>query len=431
MKKIFVALVLALALCLSLVGCGKEKSGADYVVEAFENIAEELETTGTMEEIRIKLSVDDIAPLYALLGATDDSMPAITDIYYDINGSEGLAAQTLSVTLDGDPISLTIFNDVEKFIFSSPQLSKSYSCTLAEYFTLLETLSGEELPYSYEDWLALCDPAFYEELSTRYGEKIEAVIRENIEFTTEKDGKNVLVSFKLMPENLTEIVYQIVTYFQADTELLDAIGKIYGEEVITQIHALVMDKEDMVAQLTDVGFAGDIALTITQKDSKIVAADVNLIAEEEPLTMQYAENETGFTANVKVEDSGIEILSKSGDGTYAFSIKGTEAGEDIVDIALQVAEDIDLSITAENTTVTISADYTKTKTGFEATLAEIKVAGIGLDLRDIGLKLLVDSKAEMPALPDEHTSIGSYTEQDLTAIVNEFVANSGLDKYMQ
>ena len=81
-------------------------------------------------------------------------------------------------------------------------------------------------------------------------------------------------------------------------------------------------------------------------------------------------------------------------------------------------------------TVTATADYTETKNGFEATLTEVKVAGIGLDLSDIGIKLAVETGVEMPAMPEEYTSIANYTEQQFQALLMEFVMNAGLLSYM-
>lgn len=264
MKKIIITLVFTL--CLSLFGCGQEKSGADYMFEAFDNIAaENTLASKAAEEVRIKLSVEDISSLFTLFGLDTEGLPQIKNAYYDICGAGEYASQTLSVTLDDKPLSFTLFNDLEKFILSSPQLSENYGVTLSEYWTLMEKLSGVDMPYSYEDLQQYNDPTFFAEISTRYGEKFETLTRENIEFTTEEDGKNVLVSFMLTPENVTEIVYTLVTYLQADTELLDWIGKVYGEEIVTQITASELNKGDMLTELTDTGFVGDVTLTIQKR----------------------------------------------------------------------------------------------------------------------------------------------------------------------
>lgn len=425
MKKIFVALVLALALCLSLVGCG-EKSGADYVVETFENMDASLESLQITENTHISLSVADINTLCTLLGVDDGSLPALKDAFIEMYANAGYAMANLGVTLDDKPLNLALSGDTEKMILTSEQLSADYGCTIEEYYKLLGTLLGADL----EGALKYSDPAVMEAMDARYGEKIETLVRENFEFTTEKDGKNVRVSFALTPENVSTIAYELVTYIQADTEMLDMIGSMYGEEIVTEISALELNKDEMLSELTDSAFGGDVTLTIRKKDSKLMGADVEITADETPITLQYAENEIGFTANVKAEDATVEILGKSGDDTYALTVKATESGETIADISLQVAEDVTLSVTAEGMTVTATADYTETKNGFEATLTEVKVAGIGLDLSDIGIKLAVETGVEMPAMPEEYTSIANYTEQQFQALLMEFVMNAGLLSYM-
>lgn len=430
MKKIFVALVLALALCLSLVGCGEEKSGADYVIEAFENIGAALDATATTENTHVSLSVADVTSLCTLFGAEQGSVPALKDAFYEVYGGKGNAMANLGVTLDDKALNLAAYCDTEKVVLTSEQLSQNYGSTIEEFYALMEKLAGVEMPVNYENLLKYNDPAVMEAMNARYNEKLEALVRENFEFTTEKDGKNVLVSFALTPENVTAIAYELVTYVQADTEMMDMLGAIYGEEITSEISALELNKDDMLSELTEAGFGGNVKLTITKKDSKLVAADVTLTADETPVTMQYAENETGFTANVKAEDVVVDVVGKSGDGTYALIVKATEAGDELFNLALDVADDITLEVTADGTTIGATLKYTVTEKGFETTLTEIKVAGVGLDLTDIGIKMLVETGVEVPVLPEEYTSIANFTEQDFQTILFEFIVNAGLLSYM-
>ena len=398
MKKIFVALVLALALCLSLVGCGKEKSGADYVIEAFENIGAAVDATA--ENTHVSLSVADVTSLCTLFGADGDDVPALKDAFFAVYSNAGKATANLGVTLDGKALNLAVHSDGEKMILTSEQFSQNYGCTVTELYALLETLVGAEMNLS-----KYSDPAVMKAMEARYNEKLEALIRENFEFTTEKDGKNMVVSFALTPENVAAIAYELVTYVQADTEMMDMIGTMYGEEITSEISALELNKDDMVSELTETGFGGSAKLTITKKDSKLVAADVTLTADEAPVSVQYAETESGFTANVKAEDL-------------------------VMDLAADVTNGITLKVTADGTTVSAVASYTATDKGFEATLTEVKVAGVGMDVTDLGIKLLVETGVEVPTLPEEYTSIANYTEQDFQTILFEFIVNAGLLSYL-
>ena len=398
MKKIFVALVLALALCLSLVGCGKEKSGADYVIEAFENIGAAVDATA--ENTHVSLSVADVTSLCTLFGADGDDVPALKDAFFAVYSNAGKATANLGVTLDGKALNLAVHSDGEKMILTSEQFSQNYGCTVTELYALLETLVGAEMNLS-----KYSDPAVMKAMEARYNEKLEALIRENFEFTTEKDGKNMVVSFALTPENVAAIAYELVTYVQADAEMMDMIGTMYGEEITSEISALELNKDDMVSELTEAGFGGNAKLTVTKKDSKLVAADVTLTADEAPVSVQYAETESGFTANVKAEDL-------------------------VMDLAADVTNGITLKVTADGTTVSAVASYAETDKGFEATLTEVKVAGVGVDVTDLGIKLLVETGVEVPTLPEEYTSIANYTEQDFQTILFEFIVNAGLLSYM-
>ena len=398
MKKIFVALVLALALCLSLVGCGKEKSGADYVIEAFENIGAAVDATA--ENTHVSLSVADVTSLCTLFGADGDDVPALKDAFFAVYSNAGKATANLGVTLDGKALNLAVHSDGEKMILTSEQFSQNYGCTVTELYALLETLVGAEMNLS-----KYSDPAVMKAMEARYNEKLEALIRENFEFTTEKDGKNMVVSFAFTPENVAAIAYELVTYVQADAEMMDMIGTMYGEEITSEISALELNKDDMVSELTEAGFGGNAKLTVTKKDSKLVAADVTLTADEAPVSVQYAETESGFTANVKAEDM-------------------------VMDLAADVTDGITLKVTADGTTVSAVASYAETDKGFEATLTEVKVAGVGVDVTDLGIKLLAETGVEVPALPEEYTSIANYTEQDFQTILFEFIVNAGLLSYM-
>lgn len=398
MKKIFIALVLALALCLSLVGCGKEKSGADYVIEAFENIGAAVDATA--ENTHVSLSVADVTSLCTLFGADGDDVPALKDAFFAVYSNAGKATANLGVTLDGKALNLAVHSDGEKMILTSEQFSQNYGCTVTELYALLETLVGAEMNLS-----KYSDPAVMKAMEARYNEKLEALIRENFEFTTEKDGKNMVVSFAFTPENVAAIAYELVTYVQADAEMMDMIGTMYGEEITSEISALELNKDDMVSELTEAGFGGNAKLTVTKKDSKLVAADVTLTADEAPVSVQYAETESGFTANVKAEDM-------------------------VMDLAADVTDGITLKVTADGTTVSAVASYAETDKGFEATLTEVKVAGVGVDVTDLGIKLLAETGVEVPALPEEYTSIANYTEQDFQTILFEFIVNAGLLSYM-
>ncbi len=424
MKKILVALALVLALALTFVGC-EEKSGADYVIEGFENLVADVEAKQITEPVRLSFSVEDITKLCSMLGVDMTGVPTLKNAFMDMYMSPTLGKADIGVTLDDKPLNLALLGDGNSIVLTSEQLSKDYGCTVAELCTLLENLLDVKIELS-ETMTAYNDPAKVEAIEVRYGEKLETLVRENIEFTTEKDGKNVLVSFVLTPENFTEIFYTMYTDFKADAELQEWLE---DSNIDIDIEFGDMTKEEMLSGLTDAQFSGDVKMTIVKKTSEIVAVDATLTADEEPLTMQYAETADGFTATVKVEENVAEIVLKATEETCSFMMQVTEDGTEVADVEFSFAEDISFSATMEGTTVGANFDYTVDKNRFEMLLREVSMGGITLDLSEIGIKMLVETGVEAPTMPTEYTSVANYTAEDLQTILIEFVMGAGLLKY--
>ena len=429
MKKVFAILALMLALCFTFAGCA-EKTGADYVIDALGTMVNDVEQAQITEPTRISISVADITKLCTMFGADMEGVPALQDAFMDMKVNAEGGVVDFGVTLDGTPLNLAMFVDSEKYVFASEQLSKDYGITIGEYFMLLETLSGVTMPYEYDEIVALMDPAKMEAMDARYGEKIEALLRENIEFIAEKAGKNVVVSFTLTPENAATIAHEFVNYVLTDTELFTILETVYGEELTAEVRDFEIDKEEMLSALTEAKFNADIKLTIVKKTSEIVGADAVISIDETPVTMQYVDAEDGFTWNVKGEGALIEMTSKATKDTYALMLKATEEGEEILSASLDVAEDISLSATMDGTTVGATFDYTETENSFEMTLKEVSMGGFSIDLSEVGVKMLVETGVEIPAMPEEYTSIANFTAEEFQALLVEFVMNAGLLKYM-
>ena len=429
MKKIVAILAIVLALCLSFVGCA-EKSGADYVIDALGTMVNDMEQAQITEPTRVSLSVADINKLCTVFGVDTEGIPALKDAFMNMDMSLERAMVDFGVTLDGTPLNLAMFADGQKYVFTSEQLSKDYGMTMDEYFTLMEMLAGAEFPYDYNELMALMDPAKMEAMDARYGEKIEALLRENIEFTVEKAGKNVVVSFTLTPDNTATIAYEFVNYVLTDTELFTILETVYGEELTAEVRNLEISKEEIASSLTEAKFNTDIKLTIVKKTSEIVGADIVISIDDLPVTMQYAETEDGFTWNVKGEGALVEVTSKETKDTYSVMMQVTEDGAEVANVEFSFADDISFSATMDGTTVGANFDYTAAENRFEMLLTEVSMGGISLDLSEVGVKLLVETGVEIPAMPEEYTSIANFTAEDFQALLVEFVMNAGLLKYM-
>ncbi len=408
MKKITLALLLIFALCASLIACGEKKDGADYVFEALANLEDSMQPETASPEnapVKVTLSVADIASICELIGADLGGLP-IGAASFGVTASGTNAAADLAVGIGDKNLTLGMVSDGENLVLTSDQLSSNYGGTVEEILAVLGDLSGVDMDALMAEMPKSLDLEKAEALDARYEELLEKLVRENIAFTVEKADKNVVVSCALTPENIAAVGSAFVAEVQQDEEMLALIQSYGGEAALEEIKATSVDRDALAAELTESGFGGTLTMTAVEKTSEFIALALDMTGDETPVSMDLAYADGKYTAAVVAEEVEIEV-------------------------AFEVAGDLDIAVTAEGETVEVHFDCTKTETSYEALLEKVTVGGMGLDLSQFGIKLTVETGVEVPVVPTEFTSIAGYTAEQFQGILLEFIMSSGLLAYMQ
>lgn len=434
MKKILMALLLVFALCAVLIGCGEKKDGADYLFESLENMESSLSVISAEELAKTPwkatLSVADVSAICELLGVDLGGIP-LGAASVALTSSEKTASGEIAVNVDGKDLTLDIFaDDANNFVLASEQLSANYGGTVNDFFAIVSELSGMDIGAMLAEMPAMPDAETIEALDARYEELLETLVRDNIAFTVEKEGKNVIVSCELTPANVAAVGSTLIAEMQKDEDMLALMQATNGAVAVAELKEMSADKDTIHAELVETGFSGTLRLTAVEKTSELIALDVDLVTEDVPVALDITQSEDTFGLVMEVEDIQTELSAKVTADAAAIALKGYEAGETVLDITLDIAEDIEIAVTAEGEKIGIHFDCTETANTYEMLLDKINVGGIGLDLSEFSIKLTVESGVAAPVLPTEYSSIAGYTAENLQGILMEFVINAGLLAYM-
>ncbi len=430
MKKILLALLLVASLCFALVGCGEQKDGADYMFEALKESETAMQSvfgdpTAAVEPTRVTLSVADVSSLCTLLGA-DLGGIEITNAAFDVTAADTLATGALSVDVGGKTVSFDVTSDGKAIVYGSEHLSAKYGCTLEEFLTLVSDLAGADLEALTAQLPAMMDPEKTLELDARYEALLEELVREHMSLTVEKADKNVVVSGEFTPENVAAITCALVTEIKQDADMLDLMRQAGGEMAVEELQNMTVDVAEMTADLTDAGFSGTIKLTAVKKTSAFVALELNLVADDEPVSIDVTRTEGGCTARVEDNNSTVTMECSIGEDTASFLLVGSTEDEEAIRFAVDVAEDIDVTVTVDGQTVGVNLGKTVEENKTTIQLEKVSLGGFSMDLAPYGICLAVETGVEAPVMPTEYTSIAGYTYEQLQAVLMEFVMNSGL-----
>lgn len=433
MKKIFLALLLVASLCLTLIGCGEQKDGADYMFEALKESETAMQSvfgdpTAELVPTRVTLSAKDVSSLCTLLGA-DLGGIEIRDASVGLTASEASAQLDLAAALGGAPLSLSAITDGKTLALASEHLSATYGGTVEELLTLAETLTGsdlEALMTQMQNSISADLEKTTVELDARYEAMLEELVREHMSLTVENVDKNVVVSGEFTPENVAAITCALVTEIKQDADMLDLMRQMGGEAAVEELQNMTVDAAEMAADLTDAGFSGTIKLTAVKKTSAFVALELNLVADDEPVSIDVTRTDDGCTARVEDNNSTVTMECSIGEDTANLLLVGSTEDVETIRLAVDVAEDVDVSVTLEGETVGVKLAKAQTENKTELTLVEVSVGGFALDLTPYGICLAVETGVEAPTMPTEYTSVAGYTAEQLQGILMEFIMNSGL-----
>lgn len=436
MKKICLAMLLVLALCVSLLGCGEKKDGADYLFEALKEsetaMQSSLASEPITEPVRLTLSVGDVASICTMLGADLGGME-LTDAALSITAAETAAAVDASATVGGIPLSLGAVTDGKAVAFVSEHLANAYGATLEELLAMAESALGVDL----EEMLAQItesmnmDPSAAETLDTRYEELLEALVREHLPLAVETVEENVVVTGELTPANVAAITAALVSEMQKDEAMIDLVRKTGGETAVEELLATEIEAAEIEADLTASNFGGSLKLTANKKTSAFVALELRLVADGAPCTIDIQRSVDGCFGSFSGDDTALHFSFIFGEESCTLGLSFMESDEETFTLTLDVAEEIVLEVEAEGETFGLTMTHTETENEVTLQLTEVAVGAFSVDVSGYGICFTAQTGVEAPVMPTAYTSIVGFTDADWQSLALEFLMSSGLFAVVQ
>ena len=431
MKKIAFLFLSVLLLCAMLVGCGK-KDGADYVFGALEKTEERITEAVTAPfaasgDTHVAFSVADVGGLCELLGYDLGKLElgaASVGGTFNDDGTKGTV--DIAVELGRKNLTLHTFLSEAAVVLTSDQLSDAYGITLEGLGELAGSVAGEQAT-AVIDGIAVPETAkTAKKVEARYSDFFEALARENLTFEVENAEKNVIVTCALTPENIAAVGSALLTEVQEDEEMQALLEKLGGVDLVGQILSMVVSKEDILAQLSELDFGGAVSFTVVKKTTELIGLSAELEIGGTPFALGYTADENRVACNMQIDANTVDMRGEVTEDTVSFSVTAAEDGEEVFAFLFDVSDDIELSCNMNGELFAVYADYTNTKTAFTMTMREIKVGMFGMDLAPYGIALAVDTDAKVEDAPKEYVSMEEFGFADLQKLLTEFVMNAGL-----
>ncbi len=429
MKKVLLALTLALLLCVSLLGCGEKKTGADYLFDSFDGFAASLSNkkldklSDALEKGgECALEVADLGAIFSIIGE-DVQMPTLTDLRLALMGNDTGAAAKLGVTMNGKPYALTLTADDEKAILSTDMLSKNYGISTEELLDLIQTqMPGASLSL-------LTDTKQFAEFEKRveaYVELFETAVRGNVEFMTEEKGGNVTVRFALTPENTAEIVSAMYTELVGDAVVKNLLKALGADEVVDAIEDAPADevKANVLESLTDAGFSGECTAEIVKKGNVLVSLNGKMTVDGEEGAFGFAPIENGLSYSFDAPEVKMTGSATLSDTAYRVQSEVTADGTTVSQL-IEFADGVGTySMTSPYMNFSIGMTYLLDDTSLDITVNSLTADSKTVDLTAAGVKLCISSAFTMPEMPAEYESVASYGETEWQAVLSDLLMNN-------
>ena len=429
MKKVLLALALALLLCVSLLGCGEKKTGADYLFDSFDGFAASLSNkkldklSDALEKGgECALEVADLGAIFSIIGE-DVQMPTLTDLRLALMGNDTGAAAKLGVTMNGKPYALTLTADDEKAILSTDMLSKNYGISTEELLDLIQT----QMPGT--SFSMLTDAKQFAELEKRveaYVELFETAVRGNVEFITEEKDGNVTVRFALTPENTSEIVSAMYTELVGDELVKNLLKALGADEVVDAIEDAPADeiKANVLESLTDAGFSGECTAEIVKKGNVLVSLNGKMTVDGEEGAFSFAPIENGLSYSFDAPEVKMTGSATLSDTAYRVQSEVTAEGMTVSQL-IEFADGVGTySMTSPYLNFSIGMTYLLEDTSLDITVNSLTAGSETVDLTAAGVMLHLSSAFTMPEMPAEYESVASYGETEWQAVLSDLLMNN-------
>lgn len=432
MKKILLALALCLVLCVSLLGCGEKKTGADYLFDSLDNLSTSVQNkkldkfaANTASGREAAIGIADANALVSLIGTGVSGLPTLENITLTSKVKGETQAFELGVTMNDKPYAMSLIGNADQLVLVTDMLSKNYGITVEEIRTMLASnVAAEALDSFGATQNALETQAALE----RYRDLLETTLRDKVEFVLAENGKNVVVNFALTPENAADVCAALYAEAKEDSfieKLLqtsgvetDALFAMSAEEVRTEV----------LNTLTDGGFTANFAAEIVKKGEQLVALNGDITANGETAKFGISSTEDGVHAVLEADDDTIEVSVAAKDNLFRMDFA---AAIDDSTVVLQVAFENGIgnckfSMDDSSTSVDAAVDmtYTLTDKTLDVKIGSITISGQTIDLSDAGVTLHVGGEFTMPEMPAEYTSVADFGDAEWQAVVTDLLTKN-------
>lgn len=432
MKKILLALALCLALCVSLLGCGEKKTGADYLFDSLDNLSTSVQNkkldkfaANTASGREAAIGIADANALVSLIGTGVSGLPTLENITLTSKVKGETQAFELGVTMNDKPYAMSLIGNADQLVLVTDMLSKNYGITVEEIRTML---AGNVAAEALDSFGATQNALETQAALERYLDLLETTLRDKVEFVLAKNGKNVVVNFALTPENAADVCAALYAEAKEDSfieKLLqtsgvetDALFAMSAEEVRTEV----------LNTLTDGGFTANFAAEIVRKGEQLVALNGDITANGETAKFGISSTEDGVHVVLEADDDTIEVSVAAKDNLFRMDFA---AALDDSTVVLQVAFENGIgncrySMDDGSTDIDVAVDmtYTLTDKTLDVKIGSITISGQTIDLSDAGVTLHVGGEFTMPEMPAEYTSVADFGDAEWQAVVTDLLTKN-------
>ena len=432
MKKILLALALCLALCVSLLGCGEKKTGADYLFDSLDNLSTSVQNkkldkfaANTASGAEATIGIADANALVSLIGTGVSGLPTLENITLTSKVKGETQAFELGVTMNDKPYAMSLIGNADQLVLVTDMLSKNYGITVEEIRTML---AGNVAAEALDSFGATQNALETQAALERYLDLLETTLRDKVEFVLAENGKNAVVNFALTPENAADVCAALYAEAKEDSfieKLLqtsgvetDALFAMSAEEVRTEV----------LNTLTDGGFTANFAAEIVRKGEQLVALNGDITANGETAKFGISSTEDGVHAVLEADDDTIEVSVAAKDNLFRMDFA---AAIDDSTVVLQVAFENGIgncrySMDDGSTDIDVAVDmtYTLTDKTLDVKIGSITISGQTIDLSDAGVTLHVGGEFTMPEMPAEYTSVADFGDAEWQAVVTDLLTKN-------
>lgn len=429
MKKILLALTLCFVLCLSLLGCGEKKTGADYLFDSLDNLTATVQNkkldkfaANTASGAEATIGIANANALISVIGEGVPGLPTFENLTLTSKVKGETQAFELGVTMNDKPYAMSLIGNADQLVLVTDMLSKNYGITVEELRTMLAgTVPAEAL----NSFGMASDATEAQAAMQRCLDLLETTLREKVEFVLAENGKNVVVNFTLTPENAADVCAALYAEAKEDGYVRKLLNQA-GEDADALLSMSAEDvRTEVLSTLTDGGFTANFAAEIVKKGEKLIALNGDVTANGETAKFGISATEDGIHAIFEGDGSTVEASIAVKDNLFRLDFA---AAADDSTAVLQAAFENGVGTCKfsmdDSVDVTVDMTYTLTDKTLDAKIGSITISGQTIDLSDAGVTLHVGSEFTMPEIPAEYTSVADFGEEEWQAIVTDLLTKN-------